>query len=99
MDKNDDDVHVSFITLLLLVQQYNFYNIINNSTFKDHLRVHIVQISERGREKKYFTSFFLSLLKKIQHVVLYIYKNYILTIACYQLIRKKRISVSLMRLY
>lgn len=52
MDKNDDDVHVSFITLLLLVQQYNFYNIINNSTFKDHLRVHIVQISERGREKK-----------------------------------------------
>lgn len=51
MDKNDDDVHVSFITLLLLVQQYNFYNIINNSTFKDHLRVHIVQISERGREK------------------------------------------------
>lgn len=51
MDKNDDDVHVSFITLLLLVQQYNFYNIINKSTFKDHLRVHIVQISERGREK------------------------------------------------
>lgn len=43
MDKNDDDVHVSFITLLLLVQQYNFYNIINKSTFKDHLRVHIVQ--------------------------------------------------------
>lgn len=30
MDKNDDDVHVSFITLLLLIQQYNFYNIINN---------------------------------------------------------------------
>lgn len=55
MDKNDDDVHVSFITLLLLVQQYNFYNIINKSTFKDHLGVHIVQISERGREKKYFT--------------------------------------------
>lgn len=52
MDKNDDDVHVSFITLFLLVQQYNFYNIINKSTFKDHLRVHIVQISERGREKK-----------------------------------------------
>lgn len=51
MDKNDDDVHVSFITLSLLVQQYNFHNIINKSTFKDHLRVHIVQISERGREK------------------------------------------------
>lgn len=56
MDKNDDDVHVSFITLLLLIQQYNFYNIINNySTFKDLFRVYIVQISVCGREKKYFT--------------------------------------------